>query len=157
MAKSDPFETRLLDGIAATTNTIECWFWQGTLQSAGYGCLRNNYKRILAHRAIYELFTGEDIPAGMIIRHKCDTPNCVNPYHLEIGDYGDNQVDRFKRNRPNRGGGISKFTTGELWLIKRLRNKGITYAFIGKMFEVSWQYIQSICNEQRGINAKESI
>ena len=38
-----------------------------------------------------------EIPKGMVIRHKCDNPNCCNIEHLEIGTQKDNIEDMIKR------------------------------------------------------------
>lgn len=36
---------------------------------------------------------------GMVVRHKCDNPRCINPEHLELGTYSDNTQDMLKRKR----------------------------------------------------------
>ena len=53
-----------------------------------------------AHRVSYEMANGP-IPDGLIIRHKCDNPNCVNPKHLESGTQKDNMLDASFRGRIN--------------------------------------------------------
>lgn len=43
--------------------------------------------RVQLHRAVYVDSSGcswEDI-RGLVIRHKCDNPRCINPEHLETG------------------------------------------------------------------------
>jgi len=37
----------------------------------------------------------------MMVLHKCDTPSCVNPDHLFLGDARDNIVDAMKKGRAN--------------------------------------------------------
>lgn len=53
---------------------------------------------LAAHRVSYEHRHGA-IPEGMLIRHRCDNPPCVNPDHLEIGTILENMMDAVERNR----------------------------------------------------------
>lgn len=67
-----------------------CWLYLGhTRPDQGRrGLVVGTYGRMAdgrggtdyVHRISYELHHGP-IPAGSEIRHKCDTPNCVNPDH----------------------------------------------------------------------------
>lgn len=82
-----------------------CWLWNEALGlrpdlegDDGYGFVRSSGKRILAHRASYIAFIGE-IPEGKIVRHRCDTPACVNPDHLELGSHRENAIDAHRRMR----------------------------------------------------------
>lgn len=82
--------------------TTPCILWWGTIHHTGYG--QHSFRRgdktfsIRAHRLIWEECFGE-IPEGLVVRHKCDNPPCVNPEHLELGTYGDNNRDRVDRGR----------------------------------------------------------
>lgn len=80
-----------------------CWHWTG-LRSVHR---RKDYKKpfeygrygdLKAHREIYRLTHGE-IPKGLLVRHKCDTPQCVNPDHLCAGTHRDNMQDSLSRGR----------------------------------------------------------
>lgn len=51
-----------------------------------------------AHRRAWEDAHGP-IPAGLVVRHRCDTPTCVNPDHLELGTQKQNVEDRDRRGR----------------------------------------------------------
>lgn len=75
-----------------------CWLWiGGGTGECGYGLLNNRiFKQ--AHRASYAIFKGE-IPEGMCVCHKCDTPACINPDHLFIGTHLDNMRDMFRKGR----------------------------------------------------------
>ncbi len=75
-----------------------CWLWQGSLTSDGYGRFWLIDRHVRAHRASYELRYGP-IPEGMVVRHKCDVPQCVNPDHLELGTQADNNRDIVTRGR----------------------------------------------------------
>ncbi len=87
-----------------------CWEWQGE-SLRGYGLCdpkhygvedgwikANGQRRALAHRVSYIQNVGH-IPEGLVVRHKCDNPPCVNPDHLELGTRADNQRDMQERNR----------------------------------------------------------
>jgi hypothetical protein len=61
----------------------------------------------LAHRVAYVLANGltfDDIE-GLVVRHKCDNPACVNPLHLELGTQQDNIDDKVVRDRQAKGSG----------------------------------------------------
>lgn len=71
------------------------------------GYIRVNRKRksLLLHRIVYSenYLNGEDIPNGLLVRHKCDNPACINPEHLELGTKKDNSDDKMKRGRFRNG------------------------------------------------------
>lgn len=81
-----------------------CWSWSGSKDGKGYGTISNRNQGVnspeKAHRVSYEKHFGE-IPDGMIVRHKCDNPECTNPDHLELGTQKENMQDCSRRNRLN--------------------------------------------------------
>ena len=78
-----------------------CWEWRGPRNESGYGLFSSvlyGYENGRAHRAMYEAMK-EGAIEGMVIRHKCDNPPCVNPDHLDVGDHADNMLDMSDRGR----------------------------------------------------------
>lgn len=84
-----------------------CWLWKDGVGTGGYGSLRvGGIPGFKAHRIAYELAHGE-VPSGLCVRHKCDTPRCCNPAHLELGTLADNVQDRHVRGRNARQSGVA--------------------------------------------------
>lgn len=71
----------------------------------GYIRVHIGKKLYLLHRVVYseKYLNGCDIPDGLIVRHKCDNPSCINPLHLELGTKKDNSDDKMKRGRFKNG------------------------------------------------------
>src|SRR5215471_9832391 len=59
-----------------------CWDWDGPKTENGYGLVHHDWRRLRAHRAMYELLVGP-IPAELTIDHLCRNRRCVNPAHME--------------------------------------------------------------------------
>lgn len=76
----------------------ECWPWKGSRTRGGYGHASREGKSVRAHRVAYQLAKGL-IPAGLVVRHKCDNPPCCNPAHLELGTHKQNKDDSIQRGR----------------------------------------------------------
>ncbi|HCA7769786.1 TPA: HNH endonuclease [Pseudomonas aeruginosa] len=79
-----------------------CWEWSGAKDGKGYGTINSGCGKSpqKAHRISYEMAHGP-IPDGLVVRHKCDNPGCVNPSHLEVGTQKDNSADMVDRGRHN--------------------------------------------------------
>lgn len=76
-----------------------CWIWTGTYFRYNYGQIRIKRKKYLAHRISWALHNGRYPGSKEFICHKCDTPPCVNPYHLYAGTALDNSRDMLVRGR----------------------------------------------------------
>jgi len=83
--------------------TDSCWLWLRQPNNKGYGKVTirpNSQERVmlLAHRLAWLLVKGE-IPDGLFVLHKCDTPLCCNPEHLFLGTQQDNMGDMWAKGR----------------------------------------------------------
>lgn len=108
-------------------NSIECWPWMMS-NGSFYGQLYFKGKNYYTHRLSYTIFKGE-IPEGLIIRHTCDNPCCVNPRHLILGTKSDNTLDALKRNRlPNHS-----LTEQDVIYIKTKIKEGIYYGLMNEL------------------------
>lgn len=90
----------------APANDADCWFWNGSLNPAGYGrfCIgygKDGNRHVFAHRASWVLHTGRDLPGDLSIDHLCEIRACVNPSHLEPVSIHENRRRATTREEPN--------------------------------------------------------
>ena len=125
----------------------DCWPWLGrrqlpakhTKRGVGYGLFQPT---IPAHRLAYELTRGA-IPEGLCVMHKCDNPSCVNPQHLVLGTYADNNHDKTLKGRNAMGEkhGMAKLTLTEVQEIRRILAESPrtrpSYSQLAKQFGVT--------------------
>lgn len=111
--------SKLLDRVQATE--AGCWEWQGGRFPDGYGSMKWNGKARGTHRLSFEAFKGP-IPDGMLVRHSCDNPPCINPDHLLVGTNKDNVADCISRGRrgdlSGENNGVSKLIDADILEIR---------------------------------------
>jgi hypothetical protein len=76
----------------------DCWLWVGRTDKSGRGQVFRNGKRMIHHRAVWEILVSP-IPPGNLLCHHCDNPRCANPLHIYVGDNASNVKDMFERGR----------------------------------------------------------
>lgn len=126
-----------------------CIEWQQAKDEKGYGYKWFQGKVVRAHRLEYCLHHQVSLSSiqGLVIRHKCDNPSCINPEHLETGSHADNVKDREDRGRGRQPTGernaAHKLTDIQVEEIKSLFTgaRG-EYAEFGRRYGVSPQAIR---------------
>lgn len=94
---SKKFQERFWEKVVKQESDRACWIWIGSRRQDGYGEIRLNKKLKSAHIVSYQMKHGDNsIPTGLLIRHICNVKQCVNPKHLFLGTYQDNQLDKLK-------------------------------------------------------------
>ncbi|MBB5748575.1 HNH endonuclease signature motif containing protein [Micrococcus sp. TA1] len=132
-----------------TDKSGDCWVFTGSGQV--YGKLDVKGRSVSAHRLAYESANGP-VPAGQVVRHKCDNTKCVRPSHLELGTHADNSRDMTKRERQARGErqGSAKLTESQVLEIRSIAATGsVKHSLIAKRFGVSQAQIGHIVTGRR--------
>jgi hypothetical protein len=126
-----------------------CWEWYGDCHGkGGYGRAWDGEKRVLAHRLSYVLdkkekneAIPEDFPA-LCILHKCDNVTCVNPAHLLLGTFAENNADMARKGRASRS--KAKLTDDQVRELRRRREGGDTYSTLATAYGLSVHSIPAI-------------
>ena len=123
-----------------------CWLWTSTTYRNGYGMFFINGKLVGAHRASWMLYRGE-IPLGVNVLHRCDTPSCVNPDHLFIGSRSDNIQDSITKGRfhaaKGENSGRAKLTEDD---VIKIRESKKTQRSVAKEFGISPTHVWYLRN-----------
>ena len=132
-------------------NLDNCIVWQGAKNAGGYGTLFYKGKSWQLHRLVWCLRNKMPIPKGMVLRHKCDRPSCINLNHIEVGTQEENMRDRHERGGYEKGvtagskNGNSKLTDFQVRRIRRMYATGkYTQQQLGTRFGVSKTQIRNI-------------
>jgi hypothetical protein len=128
-----------------------CWEWTSTTKS-GYGAFESGGITMLAlkskkrgaHQVSYEAYHGK-IPPGLVVRHTCDNPLCINPDHLILGTQAQNVADREVRGRRKDING-EKIGTAKLTAeqVYEIRASELSYAQLAEIYNVDKSNIAAI-------------
>lgn len=112
-------KTKILERFFSKVNkTKDCWFWNASTDTSGYGRFWDGNKLTGAHQFSYNLNVGE-IENNLVVMHTCDNKKCVNPNHLKCGTQKENLQDMYRKGR-NRS--IETYFSGEEHCNAKLRN-----------------------------------
>lgn len=138
-----------------------CHLWSGSASTAGYGTLTWAMKSCLAHRCAFEDVHGVGSADGIVIRHWCDTPRCVNDLHLIGGTYKENNEDAWSRGRmkPVRGIQINTAVmTEEMVLLAReMARGGLSVTEITRSFPIHRNAMEALIKGQTWIHLPGAI
>lgn len=157
------------DGPTMPHMTTPCWSWVGayslTRQGERRGHIMVGSKRAgtarieKAARVSYEMHHGP-IPFGLLVRHQCDNPNCVNPSHLLAGTVKQNAADMMSRGRgkyvlpltrgiaPGETNGNARLTEEKVRRIREAYASGRTLHSLGEEFGVQFSCIHKVVSRQ---------
>lgn len=133
------------------------------LNKGGYyrSWCRRTRRLELLHRVVYVDFHNLDMSdiQGVVIRHTCDNPRCINPEHLIKGTQIDNMRDRLERGRnPDVRGASnpnSNLTLEDVLFIRKVyipNKKGLRSELAAK-FGVSPATISDVVSNRSWTNA----
>jgi DNA invertase Pin-like site-specific DNA recombinase len=116
--------------------------------SNGYPVKRYKGHHIHMSRYIYLTQKGP-IADGLVVRHTCDNPRCINPAHLILGTQADNIHDMIERGRdrtsfPCSDNPRSILKKDDIPTIIELFKNGMKYDEIAEKYKVSKSCIKSI-------------
>jgi len=101
ISRMTPYDRMMLKVVV--DDFTECWLFTGARDQNGHGNVRirreTRWSCEKAHRVSWCHHKGEPPEKPLVIRHTCDTANCVNPEHLIPGTNKENMRDRSQRNR----------------------------------------------------------
>lgn len=126
-----------------------CWEWeQKSRTPQGYGRFFVSAERAYfpAHRVAYAIERGE-VPADILVCHRCDNRACVNPEHLFLGTSAENTADAVAKGRLASGEehGISKLSKVEADEIRELYATGEwSVRSLGRKYGVDGEDIRQI-------------
>lgn len=93
----EDLERRLESNAYYEPNT-GCILWGGSTDEWKYGRMNWKYHNRGVHALAWASVNGEP-DEGLVVRHKCDTPPCMNLDHLELGTTAQNNQDTISRGR----------------------------------------------------------
>lgn len=103
----------------------DCLLWPFST-TRGYGTVWNGVRTMPAHRYVCSLAHGSP-PAASDCAHSCGNRLCCNPKHLRWATRAENEADKIKHGKDNRGQrhGLSKLTNEQVLAIKAKRRAGM--------------------------------
>ena len=128
----------------------ECWNWtRGTNKGYGVISVPGGRKR-QAHVVAWELYCGQKLPEGKVVRHTCDNPLCTNPAHLLLGTHAENVADKVNRGRQAKGEshGLTTLTEVKVRQIRALYAAGQSQKHLAAAYNTTQPTVSNIVNRK---------
>ena len=103
----------------------DCLIWVGAISSSGYGVISGGGTRESAHRWAYEQANGP-IPTGQTIDHTCGVRACVDPAHLRVATYkqnNENWITPLQRNNTSGARNVLWEKRSQRWVVRVMHNR----------------------------------
>ena len=124
-----------------------------TLDKDGYPRVFRHGKDRRMSRYVWSEYNSQEIPEGMVVRHTCDKPGCINPEHLKLGTQIENLADMRARNRTRKGNvHKNKLSNADIYYLKY--NATETTKDLAKKFHVHEVTIRNIRKGRTWKNVK---
>lgn len=146
---------------AIPSSDSDCLLWPGASTGGRqpYGVIRIDGAKVLVHRLVAFGTRGllEHEHRTVVAMHLCDVSLCVNPFHLDIGTYADNNVDGYRKGRhapvhlTGYSNGMAKITEDVVKAI-RTEHAGPVFVSMGQLarkYSLSHQHVSDIINRRR--------
>lgn len=120
-----------------------CWLWEGDCTDSGYGRVTVARKEWRAHRASWAVASAT-MPGLGFVMHKCDTPCCVNPDYLDLGDHKANMRDMESRGRKaSTAGDVHGKAVLTEEIVRQIRGTSESHASIARRYGLSPQAVSN--------------
>ena len=119
----------------------ECWIWQGALNKTnGYPCATLDGRTTTIHRRMWEFMHNVEFNDRLIVvHHKCEQVDCLNPDHHQAMTHGENI--RASKN-------ITPLTEDDVRELRKLREEGWSVHELGEKFGIQGPSVYNILSGQ---------
>lgn len=129
-----------------------CREWTGWCDDGGYGRVAVDRGMRPAHVVAWELANGQRVPDGLVVRHTCDNPSCIETSHLVLGTQAQNVADMFNRGRCDRSGernNSAKLTADSVQAIRAKHAVGQSVSSLSRDYGISESQVKNIVTRKQ--------